>query len=139
MFSVAGKTQMTLMLLLFRNLFIQMINYQSPIINGDGSYSRDFTYIDSVIQINHLLAIIPHEEIIKKPGLNSRSFAEVSNIAHGERTDLNLLFEILKENLSKFDTTIATIEAVHGITRNGDIPHSLAFIEMFARCCLSQP
>ena len=101
-------------------LFVkQFMNHQSPTINGDGEYSRDFTYIDNVIQAN-ILAL----KTDNKDALN-----QIYNVAYGERTTLNQLVSYLKEDLSVFDETIADISVVHGPNRSGDIPHSLASIE----------
>lgn len=101
-------------------LFVKkFMKHESPIINGDGEYSRDFTYIDNVIQMN-LLAM---------KTTNPKALNQVYNTAFGERTTLNELVVLLKKNLSKFDNEIANIEAVHGPNRPGDIPHSLACID----------
>ena len=81
---------------------MQLMNYESPIINGDGSYSRDFTYIDNVIQMN-LLALVTN---------NKHAINTVYNVAFGERTDLNELVTILKKHLSAYDSNIANIDAV---------------------------
>jgi UDP-N-acetylglucosamine/UDP-N-acetylgalactosamine 4-epimerase len=96
-----------------------LMDHKSPMINGDGSYSRDFTYIDNVIQMNHLAAITQ----------NPLAIGQVFNTAAGERNDLNQLVSYLKENLSNYDPAIAAIQPVHGPERKGDIPHSLASIE----------
>jgi UDP-N-acetylglucosamine 4-epimerase len=98
---------------------IQLMKHESPVINGDGTYSRDFTYIDNVIQMNKLAL-----ETTRTEALN-----QVYNTAYGERTDLNELASLLKEYLSRYDAAIARIEVIHGPTRAGDIPHSLASIE----------
>ncbi len=99
--------------------FVQsLIRHESPVINGDGSYSRDFTYIDNVIQANQLAAITK----------NPAAVNTVYNVACGGRTDLNDLFETIRTALSQFDPEIAKIEVVHGDFRSGDIPHSLADI-----------
>lgn len=98
---------------------MQLMQYESPVINGDGSYSRDFTYIDNVIQMN-LLAIVSDN----KEALNT-----VYNVAYGERTDLNELVGLLKEYLSAYDPKIADIPVIHGPNRQGDVPHSLASVE----------
>jgi UDP-N-acetylglucosamine/UDP-N-acetylgalactosamine 4-epimerase len=103
---------------------MQLMEHESPVINGDGLFSRDFTYIDNVIQANQLAAITPQEKLYKKETKH-----EVFNVAFGERTNLNELVEILKENLSIFDAKIKEIEIVHGPNRAGDIPHSLASID----------
>lgn len=101
-------------------LFVkQMMNHEPVLINGDGEYSRDFTYIDNVIQMNLLALATNHPEAINT----------VYNTAYGERTTLNQLVGYLKEFLSEFDPVIANIEIQHGPTRVGDIPHSLASIE----------
>ncbi|NOY89169.1 MAG: SDR family oxidoreductase [FCB group bacterium] len=103
---------------------ITLMMHESPTINGDGTYSRDFTYIDNVIQANQLAAITIKEKLYK-----SDTKHEVFNIAFGERTNLNELVEILKENLSLFDAKIKDVQVKHGPNREGDIPHSLASIE----------
>ena len=97
---------------------MQLMNYESPIINGDGSYSRDFTYIDNVIQMN-LLALVTN---------NKHAINTVYNVAFGERTDLNELVTILKKHLSAYDSNIANIDVIYGQNRQGDVPHSLASI-----------
>ncbi|SMD39143.1 UDP-N-acetylglucosamine 4-epimerase [Reichenbachiella faecimaris] len=100
-----------------------LINHEPPVINGDGSYSRDFTYIDNVIQLN-LLAL----STTKETALN-----EVYNTAHGERNTLNDLTHWLQKYLSEFDPEINNIEIAYGPERQGDIPHSLASIEKAKR------
>jgi len=97
----------------------QLVNHESPMINGDGTFSRDFTYIDNVLQMN-LLAISTTD----KKALNT-----VYNVAFGQRATLNELVENLKLNLSEFDKKIADIKIKYGPERVGDIPHSLASIE----------
>jgi UDP-N-acetylglucosamine 4-epimerase len=96
----------------------QLLRYESPVINGDGTYSRDFTYIDNVIQMNHLAALTQ----------NHAAIGQVFNTAAGERTTLLELVELLKVNLAKYDEKIATVKIVFGPQRNGDIPHSMASI-----------
>jgi len=105
-------------------LFVKMLmNHQAPVINGDGSISRDFTYIDNVIQANHLAAISSNKEAIN----------QVYNVAHGERTTLNLLFEYLRKLTGKSDPDVLKINPVYGPVRGGDIMHSLASIEKAKR------
>lgn len=105
-------------------LFIkQLIEYQCPVINGDGEYSRDFTYIDNVIQMN-FLALFTN---------NKNAVNTVYNTAYGDRTTLNQLVDYLKEFLSEFDPKIKTIKITHGLNRIGDIPHSLANIDKAIR------
>jgi UDP-N-acetylglucosamine 4-epimerase len=98
---------------------MQLMKHESPVINGDGTHSRDFTYIDNVLLMNELALSTT----------NQKAIGEVFNTAVGDRTDLNQLLELLKTNLSKHDAAIAKVEVIHGPTRNGDIPHSLASID----------
>lgn len=98
---------------------IQLMNYQSPTINGDGTFSRDFTYIDNVIQMNLLAITTEKEEAIN----------QVYNTAVGDRTTIKDMAELLKQYLAAYDEKIADIEILHGENRKGDVPHSLASIE----------
>lgn len=98
---------------------MQLMDHESPVINGDGNYSRDFTYIDNVIQMNELAMLTE----------NPKAVNTVYNTAYGDRTTLNDMVRYLKLYLSEFDAAIAGIEVVHGPNRAGDIPHSLASIE----------
>lgn len=101
-------------------LFIKLlINHESPVINGDGEFSRDFTYIENVIQMNLRAATTTNQDAVNT----------VYNTAFGERTTLNELVKYLKEYLSEFDPEISKIEIKYGSARKGDIPHSLASIE----------
>ncbi len=97
----------------------QLISHESPLINGDGEFSRDFTYIDNIIQINELALLTQNKEAIN----------QVYNAAFGERTTLNQMVNYLKEFLSDYDHKINNIEIKYGANRAGDIPHSLASIE----------
>ncbi len=98
---------------------IQFINHESPNINGDGTYSRDFTYIDNVIEAN-IRSIITQ---------NTKAINTIYNVAYGERTTLNELVQLLQLYLSQFDSKINEITINYGSKRPGDIPHSLASIE----------
>jgi UDP-N-acetylglucosamine 4-epimerase len=101
-------------------LFVKkLMTHDAPVINGDGEYSRDFTYIKNVVQMN-MLAIKTQ---------NPKAVNQIYNTAFGERTTLNQLFNYLRENLSAFDDSIAQIKPIYGPTRIGDIPHSLACID----------
>jgi UDP-N-acetylglucosamine 4-epimerase len=95
-----------------------LIRHEKPIINGDGSFSRDFTYIDNVIQMNHLAALTSNDSAIN----------QVFNTAVGERNSLNQLFIVIKELLCSFQPSICQIEPQYGPVRNGDITHSHASI-----------
>lgn len=98
---------------------MQLMKYESPVINGDGNYSRDFTYIDNVIQMNGLAMTSQNPEAINT----------VYNTAFGDRNTLNDLVGYLKEYLAAFDSKISDVEIVYGANRAGDIPHSLASID----------
>ncbi len=111
-------------------LFVkQFMAHTSPVINGDGSYSRDFTYIDNVIQMN-LLAITTN---------NKEALNQVYNTAVGDRTTLSQLTKLLKKHLSTLDPKIEDVEIIHGPNRKGDIPHSLASIEKAKRLLAYNP
>lgn len=86
---------------------------KGPIINGDGTNSRDFTYVDNAVEAN-ILGLFTE---------NTATINQVYNIACGERTSLNDLWQNIKT------VTKCEIDAIHGPNRSGDIPHSLASIE----------
>lgn len=98
---------------------MQLMQHESPVINGDGSFSRDFTYIDNVVQMN-IRAML---------GTKPEAVNTVYNVAFGERTDLKELVSLLKEYLSDYDTEIKNVETIYGPERKGDVPHSLASID----------
>ncbi|MBN1216381.1 MAG: NAD-dependent epimerase/dehydratase family protein [Candidatus Lokiarchaeota archaeon] len=128
----------------------KFMNHKNPIINGDGSYSRDFTFIENVIQANDKAIFTPTEQVIKgqkeyynigleshkylfannisTKDIKSNYFSEVFNIAYGDNTTLLDLFFLLRKNLSLFDDDIKNIEPIFGPFRVGDIPHSQASI-----------
>ncbi|WP_379810580.1 SDR family oxidoreductase [Flavobacterium chuncheonense] len=100
-------------------LFVkQLMMHENPIINGDGSQSRDFTYIDNVIQMNELAMLTNDTEAINT----------VYNTAFGDRTTLNDLVKELKLNLTFYDPEINEVNVIYGPSRVGDISHSLADI-----------
>ena len=107
----------------------QFMAGESPVINGDGEFSRDFTYIDNVVQAN-LLAITTK---------NKEAINTVYNVAFGERNTLKDLVEILKENLIELDPKIKDIQVIYGPNRIGDIPHSLASIDKAKRLLEYKP
>lgn len=105
-------------------LFVKkLMAHESPTINGDGEYSRDFTYIDNVIQMNMRALTTTCPEAVN----------QIYNTAFGERTTLNQLVDFLKEALAAYDPAIALIEPVYGPNRAGDIPHSLACVDKARR------
>ncbi len=102
---------------------MQFMQHESPVINGDGMYSRDFTYIDNVVHMNELAMLSNNPEAINT----------VYNTAFGDRTTLKELVGYLKEFLSEYDNAIKSVEVIHGPQRAGDIPHSLASIDKAKR------
>ncbi len=89
-----------------------LLNNKAPVINGDGSHSRDFTYVDNAVQANMLALFTGNKEALN----------QVYNIACGEQTTLNELFEILKTEAG------SDLQPIHGPERAGDVRHSLADI-----------
>jgi UDP-N-acetylglucosamine/UDP-N-acetylgalactosamine 4-epimerase len=106
-----------------------LMKHEVPLINGDGSVSRDFTYIDNVVQANHLAAVVQNREALN----------QVYNVAHGERTSLNQLFSFIRSLAAEFDSGILKIEPLYGPAREGDIPHSLASVEKAKRLLYYSP
>jgi UDP-N-acetylglucosamine 4-epimerase len=98
---------------------MQFMQHESPRINGDGNYSRDFTYIDNVIQMNELAMTTNTPEAVNT----------VYNTAYGDRNTLNDLIGYLKTFLAEYDPKIADVAIEYGPNRAGDIPHSLASID----------
>ena len=91
----------------------------SPTINGDGSYSRDFTYIKNVIKMNHL-AIETNDDKV---------FGTVFNTATGKRHTIKEMTEFIKLELSNHKKSILEIPISYSSNRIGDIPHSHANID----------
>lgn len=122
-----------------------LIEHKSPFINGDGTYSRDFTYIDNVIQANELAAITPSDVLRERAYLYNMTLPDnapidmVFNVAYGGNTTLKALFDCLRMNLSKFDPEITAIEPIYRENRTGDIPHSQASIIKAQRILNYQP
>ena len=105
----------------------QMMRHERPVINGDGSYSRDFTYIDNVVEANMKSALAP--SLSPSPNWGRDGVGAQFNVAYGANTTLNELFSILRDNLAHYDPDIAKLEPLYGPVRPGDIPHSLASID----------
>ncbi|MEL7587626.1 MAG: NAD-dependent epimerase/dehydratase family protein [Prolixibacteraceae bacterium] len=118
-----------------------LIRYESPRIYGDGSTSRDFTYIGNVLEANQLAAVTPAAVIRERQkvwySVNKEAaadyipgtVAEVFNVACGKRTSLNQLARQLRKNLAAFDPEIGGVVFEYGPPRQGDIAHSLASYE----------
>lgn len=94
-------------------LFAQaLLNNKAPVINGDGTHSRDFTFVDNAVQANILSLLTKNPEAIN----------QVYNIACGEQTSLNELFGELRKHAG------SDLQPVYGPERKGDVKHSLADI-----------
>ncbi|GAB1405837.1 SDR family oxidoreductase [Lentimicrobium sp.] len=100
-----------------------LIRYESPVIHGDGFQSRDFTYIENVVAINQLALLAGNAEAINT----------VYNVAVGENTTLNQLYDLLMHHLSSFIPDIKHIKPTYGPERAGDVKHSLASIDKARR------
>jgi UDP-N-acetylglucosamine 4-epimerase len=101
-------------------LFVKkLIAHEAVTINGDGEFSRDYTYVDNVVRMNILALETQNPEAVN----------QVFNTACSERTTLNQLVDYLKEFLSEYDPEIKNLDVIHGPNRLGDIPHSLASID----------
>lgn len=98
---------------------MQLLKHERPLINGDGTVSRDFTYIDNVIQANHLSALADNKTAVN----------QVYNVACGKSTSINEMYTVIRDFLGKYDPTILSIDPAYGPDRFGDIKHSLASIE----------
>lgn len=99
--------------------FSNYLKGESPLINGDGKYSRDFTYIDNVIQMNDLAMSTD----------NSLALNQVYNTAVGDRVTINEMAKSIKISISKYNKEVLKIDPIFGPIREGDIPHSQASIE----------
>jgi len=106
-----------------------LIAKESPVVNGDGSFSRDFTYVANVVKANELAATTEKPEAINT----------VYNVACGERTSLNELLDHLKNLLSEYDPAIKNVEVKYGPPRQGDVPHSLASVDKAGRLLGYEP
>lgn len=105
------------------------IEHKSPIVHGDGGQTRDFTFIDNVLQMNHLAATTT----------NPAAVNEVYNVACGERTTLIDLIEIIRQSLVQFDSEIASVPLEYGAAREGDVRDSLADISKAKRLLGYEP
>ncbi len=109
--------------------YAAMLGQGQLVINGDGETSRDFCYIDNVVQANLLAATV------EKPEAANQAY----NVACGERTTLNQLFELIREQVARTRPEARSIRAVHGEFRPGDVRHSLADIGKIERLLGYQP
>ena len=92
-------------------------------IHGDGETSRDFCYIDNVVQVNLLAALAERTE----------AFGQVYNVALGQQTTLNQLFELIRDQVARFRPDASAARPRHGAFRPGDVRHSLADVSKAQR------
>lgn len=97
--------------------FASLIKGETVYINGDGETSRDFCYIDNVVQANLLASLAPKD-----------AQDRIYNVAFGERTTLNELFLLIRDEVTRHKPGAAAAEPVHRDFRAGDVRHSLADI-----------
>ena len=102
--------------------FASLIKQETVFVNGDGETSRDFCYIDNVVQAN-LLASFAQGDAANK----------VYNVAFGQRTTLNELFDLIKEEVARHKPEVQGAQCVHRDFRAGDVRHSLADISRAAK------
>jgi UDP-N-acetylglucosamine 4-epimerase len=106
-----------------------MINNETVYINGDGETSRDFCFIENAVQANILAAITENEDALN----------QVYNVAVGDRTTLNQLFELIRSGLAADFPHLQTCKAEYRDFRAGDVKHSLADISKAAELLGYQP
>lgn len=99
--------------------FTALLSGKKPMINGDGETSRDFCFIDNIVQANLAAALTD----------NPDSLNQVYNIAFSQRTTLNELFFLIRNLVSKVKPEAAAITPKYRDFRPGDVRHSLANIE----------
>lgn len=101
-------------------LFVKALkNGEQPKVNGDGSFSRDFTFVANVVQMNEKAATTSNKDAVNT----------VYNVACGEQTSLNQLITSIKEAMKREGRDVDNISPIYGPERVGDVPHSLASIE----------
>lgn len=98
--------------------FAGLLSGQPVFINGDGETSRDFCFIDNCVKANILAATVDTEKAVN----------QVYNVAFGENTTLNTLFELIRERVSSKVPAASGIEPIYRDFRAGDVRHSLADI-----------
>jgi UDP-N-acetylglucosamine/UDP-N-acetylgalactosamine 4-epimerase len=106
-----------------------LLRGETAYINGDGSISRDFCHVDNVVQANLRAALAEEREAVN----------QVYNVAHGEQTTLNELFQLIRALLAQRMPHMRTVRAVHRAPRRGDLPRSLASIAKAERLLGYEP
>lgn len=98
--------------------FTALLQDEAIYINGDGETSRDFCFVENAVQANVLAAVVTNKDALN----------QVYNIAYGERTTLNELFELVRAQVAAERTCVTKTQPVYKDFRPGDIRHSLADI-----------
>jgi len=106
-----------------------LLRGQTAYINGDGSCARDFCHVDNVVQMNLRAAMTEDKAAVNQP----------YNVAHGEITSLNELFEIIRSVLGRRIAHLKSVRAVHREPRRGDMKLSKADIGKAQRLLGYQP
>jgi UDP-N-acetylglucosamine 4-epimerase len=96
--------------------FAGMLDGREVAINGDGETSRDFCFVENVVQANLLAATTG----------DPQALGQAYNVAYGERTTLNQLFELIRERVTEFQPRARDLLPVYRDFRPGDVRHSLA-------------
>jgi UDP-N-acetylglucosamine 4-epimerase len=109
--------------------FFSLLHGDPVYINGDGETSRDFCYVANAVQINLLAATVE----------DTAAIGQVYNVAFGERTTLNTLFELIREQVSVDDVSVLSAKPIYREFRAGDVRHSLADIGKSSRLLGYQP
>jgi UDP-N-acetylglucosamine 4-epimerase len=103
--------------------FKSLLAGEPVVVNGDGSTSRDFCFVENVVQVNLLAATAQDPEALNR----------VYNVAVGGRTTLLELFALIREQVARFHPPAAGAQPVHREFRPGDVKHSLADVSAARR------
>jgi UDP-N-acetylglucosamine 4-epimerase len=106
-----------------------LIRHEAVFINGDGDTSRDFCYVDNVVQANLLAGVTTNVDALN----------QAYNVAVGGRTTLNELFDALKTELLRRNVNVASAKPTYRDFRAGDVRHSLANIDKAKRLLGYEP
>ncbi len=109
--------------------FASLVKGEKVFINGDGETSRDFCFVDNCVQANLLAASTS----------NPDALGQVFNVAFGERTTLNQLFEYIRDRVAAFNPEAGSVTPLYQDFRAGDVRHSLADISKARRLLDFEP
>ena len=106
-----------------------MIQNEPIYINGDGETSRDFCFIANVVQVNLLAATASVIASKARHSMHPSPLNQIYNVACGDRTTLNELFDLIKSNLLPKYHFVKDVQPVYRDFRAGDVRHSMADIK----------